>query len=65
MARGAFKSPWWSNDVKFRHMVHIDMSRVAEAGGGGPSAGALLAPATSFDHGVYIRGLEVPRMLST
>lgn len=60
---GTSENPWWFNDAKFRHIVHVDTDRVAEGGGGdgggdndrgSPSVVVLLAQATSFDQAVDV-----------
>ncbi|RYP21061.1 hypothetical protein DL765_002468 [Monosporascus sp. GIB2] len=49
MVRRASKYPWWFNDAKFRHIVHVDTDRMTEAeGDDGPPVSPLLAQATSL-----------------
>ncbi|KAI1253816.1 putative secondary metabolism biosynthetic enzyme [Eutypa lata] len=55
MAHGATKYPWWFNDAKFRHIVHVDTDRVVEAdGGSGPPVGALLSQAANLEEAVDV-----------
>lgn len=51
MAHGMEKYPWWFNDAKFSHLVHVDTHRVSQGSGDEAETplNAILAEVTGLD----------------